>query len=376
MADTLLPLSLLRNASGRSCTSLSSLSDKTLSILVHRLPKVDLHCHLEGAIFPETLLRIAEKHGIELPTYDLDALRPLVQVTNDDKTLLDFLKKFEVIGKVFVSTAVITALTRGVIEQAAHDNIKYLELRFAPVYMASAGSLDPNAVIEAVIEGAEQGSKEWNLPVNLIVVIERNRGVQKAWDLLTLTSHFGPHYIRAIDLADDEARYPAEPYAPVFQAAKQKGFKAIVHAGEAGPARNIEVAVEALGADRGGHFVRAYQDKEVEELLLRKGIPLELCRTSNEQTGAIEKGEPYPIKRYLDKGLIATLNTDDPGISGITLSSEYAKVTRESDLSWHEVSTLIRYGIISSFLDIHQKATLFEESERTLDDIERTILFF
>jgi adenosine deaminase len=117
--------------------------------------------------------------------YDLDALRPLVQVTNDDKTLLDFLKKFEVIGKVFVSTAVITALTRGVIEQAAHDNIKYLELRFAPVYMTSACALEPKAVIEAIVEGAEQGTKEWNLPVNLIVVIERNRGVQEAWDLLT-----------------------------------------------------------------------------------------------------------------------------------------------------------------------------------------------
>lgn len=354
--------------------SLATLSSDDLQLLVHSLPKPDLHRHLEGAFTAELLLRVDARHSLYLPTRDHEELSRLLTVGPEDKTLLDFLRKFDVIGPLFTSPEVVRVLTEEVIVDAAQDNVYYLELRFSPSYIALEHSLDQREVMQAVIEGVERGRARTGLPVNLIAIIERQKGQEHGWEMVRLLEEFGPGVIKGVDLANDEFNYPPAPYAGVFQALKEKGYGITVHAGEAGPAENIKVSVLELKAERGGHFVRAFQDEAVEELLKDRGTVVELCRTSNEQTGAIEKTEEYPLRRYLERGLTVTINTDDPAVSGITLSSEYERCIREFDLTWAEVQSLIINGIEGAFVSEAEKAEYMTRCLELLEELGQRFL--
>lgn len=332
---------------------LKDLPRDSLEQLVANLPKVDLHCHLEGAIAPESMLPYITKHGIDLPT-DLAELRSLTQITPETRSLVDFLTRFHHIGKLFQSCAIVTDLTRQVVLDAAEKNVKHLELRFSPSYIALSAQLDQQAVVDAVAQGVKEAQQQTGISVSLIAIIERQMDLATAWEVARLAVA-NKKIITALDLANDEYNYPPEPFAEIFQYAKKAGLKITVHAGEAAGPENIRTAIEQLGADRIGHGVRLYQDPELEQELIKSHIPLELCFTSNLQTQAVSDSAPYPLRRYLDLGLNVTLNTDDPGISGIDLNHEFLLAIDRCNLTEGDLAQLSYNAIDAAFCDLTVK---------------------
>lgn len=349
----------------------ASLDDARLAELARRLPKVDLHRHLEAAgMEPDVVIRLARKYGVELPSYDPETLRPHLQITETDKTLLDFLKKFDTIGKMFVNKDIIEEISYESVALAARDNVKYLELRFSPMYMAQTHGLPLDEVTQAVVDGVKRGSEEFGLPTGLIMIVERQMGVEKARAVEKLAEGFKDRGVVALDLANDEFHFPPGPYAEVFQDARKAGLKVTVHAGEAAGPENVRTSIEQLGADRIGHGVRTYQDAMVEQLVRQMGIPLELCPTSNVQTGAVSRLADHPLKRYYDQGIKVTLNTDDPSISGITLSDEMVKVVRQFGFSLADLERMVQNGVEAAFLPEAQRKELAREVSQGFDRAE------
>ena len=345
-------------------------AEPSLRDIVARLPKVDLHRHLEGSISPEAFLALADKYDIALPTRDLEQLRPYLQVTPQDKTLLDFLKKFDTIGLAFKNKDACRDITESVVRDAARDNVKYLELRFSPIYMAAQSGLPLNDVMEAVVEGAAKASAETGTKVGLIVIVERQMGLEKAKIAEGLAESYKDKGVVALDLANDEFHYPPGPYAEVFNQAKAAGLKVTVHAGEAGGADNVRTSIEQLGADRIGHGVRTQEDAAVEKLVVDRKVPLEMNPTSNMQTGAASRWDTYPLQRYQAEGIPVTINTDDPAVSGITLSHEYETAVEHCGLTVDDLEHVIMNGVEAAFLPDDQKKALAESFQRDIAGVQ------
>jgi adenosine deaminase len=348
---------------------LPELSDIGLAILepqilrgfVERLPKVELHRHFEGAITVDSLLSIAEREGVELPSRERDELEKLVTITPDDHSLIDFINKFSVIGQVFASAKVVEELAYNCVTDAAAENIKYLELRYSPSYIVEAHKLDMDEVTAAVQRGIKAAAADTGILVRSILIVERQRSMEEAWQVERLAEKYMSDGVVALDLANDEANYGPKPFRDVFAAAKQKGLAITVHAGEAAGPENIRDAVEILGAMRIGHGVTAIQDSEVMRMLHSLRIPLELCPTSNVQTEAVMQLAEHPLSLFYDAGLQIVLNTDDPAVCGIDLNDEYCSVISQFDFSLYGVERLLVNGVMSCFLPPPERRALMQK---------------
>lgn len=334
-----------------------------LSQIAFEMPKVELHRHLEGALTPEMILRVCDRHAIELPTRSVEELRPLVQVTPADRDLLDFLKKFEFLGQLFRSQAVIEDLTYESVQAAAAENIRYLELRFSPAYMALAHDLALAEVMEGVVGGVARGTEASEISVNLIVIFERQMGVPTAWRVFQAARDYSDRGVVAIDLANDEVNFPPEPYKNVFAAVKHHGLSRTVHAGEAGPAQNVRSAIELLGAQRIGHGVRAIDDPDLISILRNNGIPLEVCPTSNVQTGTVRDLKSHPLVEFMEQGVAVNLSTDDPGVCGITLTDELVRTVRECGLVTENMRSFMLAAADAAFVPEPKRLALRDEIE-------------
>jgi adenosine deaminase len=301
-------------------------------------PLVELHRHLDGNVRLETVLDLARSHGVELPADDPEALRPHVQITEPEPDLLAFLAKFGVLRRVMVDYDAVRRIARENVEDAAAEGIDYLELRFSPWFMAEEHGLDPHGVVEAVCDGIEEalsapGEAERTaagLPprARLIGIISRNYGTEVGWTELDAALAGRGRGVVALDLAGDEANWPGELFVDHFRKAREEGLHTVAHAGEADGAQSVRQAVLELEAERIGHGIRAVEDDAVMELLAERGTPLEVCPTSNVHTSTVASLAEHPLPRLLERGLIVTLNTDDPSISGIDLEHEY-RVARD-----------------------------------------------
>jgi len=286
------------------------------------LPKVELHRHLEGSVRLSTLTEIGRTHGLDL--MGTDALRPLVQVgENQPYTFENFLSKFTTLRLFYRSPDVIGRITREAIEDAAVDNIRYMELRFTPVALSRAEDFPLSEVMDWVLEGARKGEEDQGVKTRLVASVNRHESVEQAEEVISLAIDRKDKGIVGIDLAGSEATAPAKPFLGVFNEARQAGLHITIHAGEwAGP-ENVREAIEDFQTKRIGHGVRVMEDRKVVELAQEQGTTFEVCITSNYQSGVVPGLQAHPFARMLSAGLNATLNTDDPSISRIVLSNEY-----------------------------------------------------
>ena len=287
------------------------------------LPKVELHRHLEGTLRLDTMLEIAHQHGITIPA-DILRLSTLVQMQEEEKySFQNFLSKFNTLRLFYRSPDVIHRITREAIEDAAKDNVKYMELRFTPVALSRAERFPLHDVIDWVMTSAQEAMKEFGVMVRLIVSVNRHESRELAEQVAWLAAEYKDRGLIGMDLAGNEAEFKSEPFYGVFKEARQAGLHITIHAGEWGPASNIKEAIEALGAERIGHGVRALDDDQVIALAKERNTAFEVCITSNYQTGVVPALEAHPLGAMLKAGLNVTINTDDPSISRITLSNEY-----------------------------------------------------
>lgn len=289
--------------------------------VTQRPPLIDLHRHLDGSVRLATILDLGRQHGIPLPGGTLEELRPHVVVTTPQPGLVEFLSKFRWMTGVLVDYDACRRVARENVEDAWREGIRYIELRFSPAFMADAHNLDPSRVTAAVVEGVREGEAATGVKANLIGILTRTYGpVRARRELRALLDHRDE--IVALDLAGDEGNWPAELFIEHFRAGRDAGWQITVHAGEAAGAQSIVTAMEQLGAVRIGHAVRAAEDPAVMDLMRERRIGIEANLTSNVQTSTVPDYASHPLGAFLQAGLLATINTDDPGISGIDLPHE------------------------------------------------------
>lgn len=355
-------------------TPIAKLGEPALRSFTTRMPKIDLHRHLNGSIPIERLLAAARRYGVTLPADTVEGLRPLVQVTHQDKTLPDYLRKFDVIGKVLKTPGAIEMLSEACVEDAARDNLEHVEIRFSPQYMAKAHGLDLEEVIKAVSRGIKRGVQESGITARMIVVISREAGVDEGALVAAIAAKHKHLGVVAIDLAGNETSFPPGPFAEVFQTAKQAGLGITVHAGEAAGARSVRDAVTLLGADRVGHAARAEEDPNVVALMIARGVYGESCPTANAQVGAVDSYENHPLPRYLRAGMPQVLATDNPSISGITLSSEFQRAAGAFGLTLGEIEQLLQHSVDAAFLSPIERAKLGKKMSAGLAEAERRLV--
>jgi adenosine deaminase len=331
-------------------------------------PKVDLHRHLEGSLRLATLMDIAREYEIGLP--DNNHLRAMVQVTQKDPhTSQNFLSKFEVLRQFYRSPQVIRRITGEAIADAAADNIRYLELRFTPSTLAKSGDYPIGDVMDWVIDAAQNAQAEYGVMTRLIASVNRHESTQLAAEVAQQAADRRDSAIVGLDLAGDEENYSSEPFAPIFREAKQNGLKITIHAAEWGPARNVAQAIDLLGAERIGHGVRVLEDQSVAAMARERGLTFEVCVTSNYQSGVVAEVGEHPLNKMVQAGLNPTINTDDPGISGITLGSEYALINERIGLSQEAIQERITAAAQAAFVPARERENLAAALEREFQEI-------
>ncbi len=338
----------------------------TSKLNIYRVfPKVELHRHLEGSLRLSTLQDVAREHGITLPLSP--TLRSLVQMQVDDPLSFNiFLSKFQTLRLFYRSPKVIQRITREAIEDAAADGIIYLELRFTPVALARLQGFQLAEVMNWVCTAAEEASQAAGITTRLIASMNRHEDPALGAQVVELAIANRQRGILGVDLAGNEAEFSADPFIPVLQRAREGGLKLTVHAGEWNGPDNVRQAIEVLGADRIGHGVRVMEDPEVVALAVERGTPFEVCITSNYQTGVIPALGDHPMVRMLNAGLNVTLGTDDPSISQIVLSDEYALAVEELGLHPDTLVERIYAAARASFLPENEKTALLAVLKKRL----------
>jgi adenosine deaminase len=321
------------------------------------LPLIDLHRHLDGSVRLETILDLGRKHHLPLPAWDLEGLRPYVQVTNPQPGVMAFIAKFKWMTGVLVDYGAVRRVAYENVVDADLEGLDYLELRFSPWFMAEPHGLDPSGVVEAAIEGVDQGSQETGLKANLIGILSRTYGPDIAWKELQAILRYHERLV-ALDLAGDEANFPGDLFVDHLQRAHEAGLRITVHAGESAGPESIWQAIRDLGAERIGHAIHAVEDRDLLDYMAQQHIGIEANLTSNLQTSTVPDYAAHPLRQFLQLGLLATINTDDPGISGIDLPYEYEVAAPAAGLTQEQIRTAQLNALEVAFLAPAEKDAL------------------
>jgi adenosine deaminase len=332
----------------------------SLRAQLHALPKVDLHRHLEGSLRLDTLSEIAQEHGIDLPSYDIERLRPFVTVTDDEPDFHSFLQKFSLLRRFYTTQAAIERVAYEAVADAATDNIKYLELRFNPVALARVQGFSLAEVTTWVCNAVARAQRDYEVHTSLILQIGRDESVETASRIIDVAVAHRDQGVVGLDLAGDEVGYPAYVFAEAFRRGRKEGLNITVHAGEAGRAENVREAIELLGAQRIGHGVRAIEDSSVLELIRERGVTLEVCPTSNLQTGVVSRFDTHPLPDLLALRLRVTINTDDPSISDTTLTDEYVVAVAAMGITLEQLKHTIVMAAEGAFQPPDERDRLVE----------------
>ncbi|NNK49731.1 MAG: adenosine deaminase [Gemmatimonadetes bacterium] len=340
------------------------MSDSTGSDLRTRLrgvPKAELHLHLDGSLRPSTILDLAEEAGVALPYEDEESLYDYLYV-QDGRDLVDYLKRFDLTLSVMQTGDSLERTARELVEDAAAENVRYLEIRYSPI-LHQQGGLTLEEAVEAPLRGIERAESDLGVKANLIICGIRNFPPETSVRLARLAAGFKGRGVVAFDLAGGEAGNPATDHADAFRIAREANLNVTIHAGEAAGAESIAGALHGCGAHRIGHGTRLHEDPDLQAYVNDHQVPIEVCLTSNVQTHAAESFETHPLREYFDDGLNVSLHTDNRLMSGTTMTEEYARAAEHLGFSDGELVELILNGFRSAFLPRRQKLALLAEVE-------------
>ncbi len=337
------------------------------------LPKAELHRHLEGSLRLRSLFEIARAEQLTLPAPTAEHFRALVQVRQHEPfTAENFLSKFRVLRLFYRSPEIIQRLTAEVVADAAADNIRYLELRFTPVALTRARGFSLYEVMDWVTTSAHEAARQHGVVLGLIVSVNRHEPPGLAAEVAELAASFRTRGVVGLDLAGDESRYSAAPFAPIFREAQAAGLHITVHAGEWGPAANVVEAIESLHAERIGHGIRVLEDPNAVALARERGVVFEVCPTSNYQSGVVPTLREHPLPKMLAAGLRVTLNTDDPSISGIDLSHEFRLAHEAMGMTRDDLQQATLTALEAAFLSTARRAALRQAFHKAWQDTGET----
>lgn len=323
---------------------------------LRKLPKAELHCHLDGSVRVETILELAKERGVKLPADEPERLRKIL-VQDDAANLVEYLKAFDVTLSVMQDYDAIRRISYELVEDCAKENIVYLEVRFAPILHQQRG-MRLTAIVEAVLDGLRDGEKKFGVRTGLIICAMRMSDPVYSLQMAELCVAYKHRGVVSFDLAGAEAGNPAVEHREAFQLILRNNVNITIHAGEAYGPESIRQALHECGAHRLGHAVRLKEDGDLLNYACDHRIPLEICLTSNVQTGATESIRFHPLRMYYDFGLRTCICTDNRLMSGTTLTDEFYKAHTELGFTLEEIKDLIVYSIKSSFLHHKEKVEI------------------
>ena len=308
------------------------------------MPKIELHCHLDGSMNLEATRKLLMDRG---ETYSLKHLQELLQAPQDCESLAEYLKRFDLPIRCIQTKEGLRQSAKGVALDAAAENITYLEVRFAPSFSMAEG-LSICEILESVQQGLKEAEKEADIKTGIIVCGMRNLDMETNLKMLKESAELFGAGVVACDLAGDEKAYPTKDFTEFFQTAKKMGIPFTIHSGECGSVENIKVALE-LGAKRLGHGIAMSRDLDLMKECARIKVGVELCPTSNLQTKALNDFRDYPIRSFIAAGVPVSINTDNRTVSGTTSTAEFEKVTHQFALTKEELRKIYVDSVEMSF---------------------------
>jgi adenosine deaminase len=334
------------------------------SIIDPTLPFIDLHRHLDGSVRLGTIIDLARQHNIELPGTTVEEIRPHVQVMEPQPGLMAFIAKMLWATRVLANGEACRRVARENVEDAKREGIDYLELRFSPYFMAEPHELAMAEVIEGVVAGIAEGVAATGVQVNLIGILSRTYGAEVCHKELEALLAYRKHFV-ALDLAGDEANFPAPLFVDHFKRGRDAGWRITVHAGEAGGPQSVWDAIQLLGAERIGHGVRALEDPKLAGYLAENRVPIEANLTSNVHTSTVADLDSHPLRDMLAAGLVCSINTDDPGVSGIDLPHEFGVAAPAAGLTREQIRQAQINALETAFLSADEKRELRQKRQGT-----------
>ncbi len=331
-----------------------------------RLPKAELHVHLDGSLRPDTLLDLSHAMGVPLPADEPEGLRRYMRV-DDARNLEDYLTRFDLTVAVLQTAEALERVAYEMVEDAARDGVRYLEVRYCPSLSRHRGlSLDDT--IRAERRGLLRGEREFGVRTGIINCTLRHFAPARSEAIAEASVRMRSEGVVGFDIAGGEAGRPARPHAEAFEIAARGGLGITVHAGEAAGPESIAEALFECRANRIGHGTRLFEDPALMNYVRDREIPIEINLTSNVQTRAVSGYAVHPLRRYLDAGLTVTLSSDNWLMSGVSLSGEYTIAQRELAVSDAEIATLALNGFRAAFLPLPERRALLAEAARGLED--------
>ena len=335
--------------------------------LLRRLPKAELHCHLDGSLRPETMLELAKEYGVAMPRDDVDALRDYMLVDNA-RSLEDYLMRFDTTLSVMQTAEALERIAYELAIDVAAEGVRYIEMRFAPPLNTLRG-LSIEEAVEAPLRGIQRAQREADITARVIVCSLRHYDPSVSLELAKLAVAYSNRGVVGFDLAGGEIGNPASRHAAAFEYCQEHGLACTCHAGEGDGAESIRQAVHDCHAHRIGHATRLLEDPLLADEVHGRGIALELCLTSNVQTRATERYETHPLKQFLARGMNVCLNTDNRLMSGTTLVDEYHHAATSCDCTFDELAGMALDGFRSSFLPDAEKLPMVERMVREIEAI-------
>ena len=334
---------------------------------IKSLPKAELHCHLDGSMRVETIVDIAKKEKVKLPTDDINELRKILEVGMGCKSLEEYLRPFDITAQVLQTEEALTRATFELGEDAAEENVRYIEIRFAPLWHIQKG-LSLTQVVEAVLLGARKAERKYDIKIGIIICGIRHTPPADTMKVAELAVAYKNRGIVGFDLAGAEKDFPAKDHKEAFYLIINNNINTTVHAGEAYGTESIDQAIHYISANRIGHGTRLREDGDLLNYVNDHRIPLEMCITSNIQTKAVETFEDHPLKFYFDLGLRVTLNTDNRLISKVNLTDEYMIAIEQFGFNANDMKYLILNGFKSAFLPLHEKIAMIKKITTEMED--------
>ena len=303
------------------------------------LPKVELHCHLDGSLSREFIERRLNRKVSQSE----------LSVSDDCRSLNEYQEKFDLPGKCIMDEEGLSEAGYDVLKSMKQENVCYAEIRFAPL-LSETEDMNCAKVIEALLAGLEKGKKDFGIEYGVITCAMRHHSEEENRRMIRTAREYLGYGVCAADLAGAEALYPMSEFMELFQETKKLGMPFTLHAGECGSVQNILDSVEA-GAGRIGHGIAMRGHREVQKELQRKGIGIEMCPVSNLQTKAVESTKDYPMREFLDNGLKVTVNTDNRTVSNTTLTKELAFIQKTYGITDEEIRLMMKNAVDVAFAD-------------------------
>src|SRR5688500_1594943 len=333
--------------------------------LIQRLPKTDLHCHLDGSLRLDTILELARKQGVRLPTFDRGELHHMLVAGEQVGSLDDYLRAFDVTLSVMQTEESLERCAFELAEDAWRENVRYLEVRYSPLLHTRQG-LRPAQVVEAVLRGLRAAKRTLGIRYGLILCAIRSLGPESSLRIAELCVAFKNGGVVGFDLAGSEVNNPAKLHRQAFQLVIDNNINCTAHAGESFGPDSVHQAIHKCGAHRIGHGTRLVENGDLLNFVNDHRIPLEVCPSSNVQTRSATGWETHPVDFFVDYGLRVTINTDNRLMSDTTVTRELQLCHQHYGWSLQTIKEIIIAGFKSAFMPYREKADLCAEVSREL----------